>query len=127
MKAVIEAAREYGFFVHREDVAALDWTVADFPVANVWYDLDLTPIVPENAHAVLLQVIYSASGIDTTFELRRKGYTQDIVQAQTEPQVAWIRLWQDRIIGIGPDRVIQGKKDTNKPNRIDIVVKGWWF
>ena len=53
MKAILDAAREYGFFQHRADVADYDWTTADFTPLGVWHDLDLTSIVPEHAHAVL--------------------------------------------------------------------------
>lgn len=127
MRDIINAAREYGMFQRRADVAVYDWDIADFPVHNRWYDLDITSIVPEHAHAILLRAIMRATATGKYFELRDKGYVNSQCSSYIDVSVANIYERQDMQIGIGPNRIIQGNKIQLEINAIFLVIKGWWF
>lgn len=127
MRAILEAAREYGFFEHRADVANYDWTLADFPAPLVWYNLNLTGIVPEHTKAVLYRGIIRSTVVDSTLQLRRNGYTNPRISSWINNPTANIYTRRDMVGGIGPDRIIQGQISHAGINAIFLVVKGWWW
>lgn len=127
MQAILEAAREYGFFEHRSDIAVNDWTIADFPIVGTWYDLDLTSIVPEHAHAVLFRCNIKASAVEKTFDMRRKGYVQGKINATLYSQVANIFNRHELIVGIGPDRIVQARRNSGTITQVWLNLKGWWW
>lgn len=127
MQNIIEAAREYGFFVHREDVASFDWTIADYAAANTWYDFDCSAIVPVNAHAILLRVEFQVGFVAYNVHFQRKGYTNNIIKGRMISIASGVPISKDMVIGIDSDRTFRSKVNPAKPQVLNVVIKGWWY
>lgn len=126
-KAFYDYVKQRGLFEHRADIADYDWDVTDFPNAGQWYDLDLTSIVPEHTKAVLLRGVMRSTTTGKYFILRRKGYTQGKVSSYIDVSVANTFERGEMVVGVGPDRIIQGQRNNVNVDTIFAVVKGWWF
>lgn len=127
MRDIINAAREYGFFVDRGDPANHDFQVGDFIKDNTWRELDLSSIVPENAHGVLFTVFLRATVIDKPFGIRRAGNVNIRNASFIRTQVANIRISLDLSCPCSVDRKIEYLATDGTINFLNLTVKGWWF
>jgi len=127
MRAILEAAREYGMYEARPDYTEFDWTIADFPNRRTWYDVDLSGIVPEHAKAVVLHAFITSDHIGTNLFIRPKGYTAYEIRSCLSTQAAGIVMQGDIIASIGEQRMIQVHHAWFALTVLNLVVKGWWF
>ena len=125
--AIIEIIRsQFGAF-DRGDAAAFDFGVGDFVQDNAWRDLDLSPIVPENARAVCLRLVIRATVIDTPINFRTKGNVNPFNVTRTTCSVANVKNSVDVIVYPDADRVIEYKILLNVFPLINVCVAGWWL
>jgi len=80
-------------------------TIGD--IANTWYDLDLSSIVPVGTTMVKIRVMIMDDAADSTFMLRKNGQTStfQIVQARTQVANQMIPFILD--VGVDSDRKIE--------------------
>lgn len=127
MQAILNAAREYGFFVDRGDPVAFDWDTNDFTKDSTWRELDLSGIVPEHAHGVLFAVVVKSTAVDKSFGLRSKGNANSINASFIRTVVANLRHSADLACPCNADRKIDYLAGGAVWPILNLAVKGWWY
>lgn len=127
MRNILDAAREYGFFVDRGDPVNVDWAVGDFIKDNAWRELDLSSIVPEHAHGVLFTAHIRATAVDKYFNLRENGNANVRNTSFIRTQVANIRIAVDLSCPCSAARKVDYRVVDATVNFLNVTVKGWWF
>ena len=116
-------------YVSRGDVATgWDFDVTDFTIDNLYYDLDLSAIVPAGAVAVKIFVLYKTTIAGTVVRLRRNGDTNEYNQLRIGTQVADINLYAGGRIELDSNRIIDYKAGAGgTTSTLSLVVRGWWI
>lgn len=127
MQAVINAAREYGFFVNRGDPVAADYATGDFIKNSTWQDLDLSAIVPVNAHGILFAVVVQATAVNHSFLLRPNGNANTTNSSHIRSVVANLRHAADFACPCDSDRKVEYLASVNPWTILNLTVKGWWY
>lgn len=127
MRNILDAAREYGFFVDRGDPAAVDFTSANFTKDNAWHELNLSSIIPEHAHGIVFSLTVQANAIAKLVTFREPGnaHAQNASKARTI--VANMRHQLDCVCVISADRKIEYRAAVAIYEYLEFTVKGWWF
>lgn len=113
-------------YFDRGDPAAYDFETGDFIKDSMWYDLDLSGIVPSTAVCVLMSVKIRRNAIGKFFDLRLNGNANNIAVTEIVTQVANLTIRQDALCSIGSDGLIEYRAQAGVWLEIFIVVKGWW-
>lgn len=127
MRNILDAAREYGFFVDRGDPVGWDYTQADFTEDGAYHELDLSAIVPEHAKAVLLTMLLETTTLGEYGLFRRHGNTSGINTSTIRPQLSNIRMTSDLVCPLDSDRKLDYLFTAAVWTRIRVTVKGWWY
>lgn len=127
MQAILEAAREYGFFKDDGDPAGWHFVTNSFTKDDTWRDFDLSAHVPEHAKAVLFRIRSrtTALGVDNYLRSRAKVFFANVVRM--ENPVANVFGEHNVVCQCDSDRFIQYKIDGVRTNVFNMVIMGWWF
>jgi len=124
---VVELVRVAGIYVHRGNPGAWDFTILDLTVDNAWHDLDLSSIVPANAHSVNLITNISGTQIERNIKLRSKDVTGDHNLITLWTQVSNVKLGGCFPLAVDSNRVIQYKVNHISLDFVNLLVSGWWY
>jgi len=117
----------FGFFVSRGDAAGADWDETTLITDNTWRDLDCSSVVPADAKAILFRVLMVDNAADSTFRLRKNGYTNAVNISRTVTQVANQVVCADMIVECDSDRIVEFSAEDVTWVSIDLTIAGWWF
>lgn len=124
---ITEIVRNNGMYVHRGDPPLFDFTILDLTADNAWHDLDLSAIVPANAHAVNLITNISGTQAFRNVKLRSKAVAGTINVLTVWNQVANVKLGGCFAVAVDSNRMMQYKISHVSLNLVSFVVSGWWF
>jgi len=127
MRAILEAAREYGFYVYRGDPAVFDYKEPDWTMDYLWHELDLSAIVPANAKAIDASFIIAARSTGKFFHFRRHGQVNNKNICFGMINVAWGSYGFDLTIPCDADRKIDYLMSPDIDLVANFIVKGWWY
>jgi len=112
-------------YYDRGDPVSEDFSVGDFTKDGVWYDLDLSSIVPEGATLVHLRVKLCAPSL-AGIQFRKKGNVNVVNVSMAKTQVANVYYYQDTYVICDSNRVIQYIVGPVSWTVIDVTVRGWF-
>lgn len=127
MRNILDAAREYGFFVDRGDPGSPDYIKVQFTTDGNWHTLDLSHIVPEHAKAVSVNLFLAANLINKFARFKKHGQINAFNRAGINTQTAAVNTEGDLTIIIDEDRKIEYQIANAFWFTISFTVKGWWF
>lgn len=124
---ILDKIRLDGLAANRGDPAAEDFTTVFFVQDNAWHLLDLSGIIPENAHVVYIYAIFSATIVNAKIRIQTKGHANERNRSQLRTVVA--NLNHDVDIVAFPDSARNLVYRVLDPNftYIGLTVKGWDF
>jgi hypothetical protein len=114
----------YGSFVHRGDVASVDYSKTDLTTDGSWNDLDMSSIVPSDAKCVLLRVSLKDDATGKYIIFRADG-NEGGNQGGIRTQVANVTIQQNVLTPI-IDGIVEYSCSNTTFTAISIVVVGWW-
>jgi len=98
-------------------------------VADTWYDLDLSSIIPSGARSVHLRCCATDSAAGKRLLFRRNGQSYEIQTECCISHVAGQNIYDNPIVGLDNNRIIEiNSKDQNFNSwtSIYLTVLGWW-
>jgi hypothetical protein len=111
----------------RGDPSSGDFAVGDLTTDGTWNDLDLSSIVPEDAIAVILNVVVKdADGVGSNISFRKNGNSNTVNIASVQTQVANLNNDAQRTVFCDTDTKIEYKADDVSWTTISITVSGWY-
>lgn len=114
-------------FVDRGDVSAHDWRTADLTATGSWQGLNLYPIVPIEAKAVLMGVTLKNTLSGSWFKLRTMGNLYSINVSERRTILDMVQLTWDMIVAPNGSGEIEYAASSGGWHDIDLVVRGWWL
>ena len=115
-----------GQYVDRGDHDANDFEVGSFSTDPGWHDLNLSGIVPAGAIAVHISVAVSGPQSGWTTWFRENGNVNSSNSARIITQVAGIAIFQDMIVVLDSNRIIE-YRTVEYMTEIDFNVRGWFL
>lgn len=112
-------------YVDRGDPSTYDWDQAALTKDGTWYDLNCAAIVPVNAKAVHIKILFRATAASKSISFRKKGNTGAISTLMAMSQVANVYNVLDGLVACDSDRTIQYNLDIATWSFILIHVRGW--
>lgn len=112
-------------YVDRGDPAS--WDFDTFTTDATWRDLDLSSIVPSGATAVHLLVRVQDDAAASEFSLRKNGNSNVVNKSVVSTQVTGIDVYQDCIISLDANAIVEYMGTNTTFTIIRIAVKGWWI
>jgi len=114
-------------FVDRGDPPAWDYTITNFPISDVWTELDLSSIIPSGAKAALFRFVGVSNNANEPFDLRKKGNSNIINVSYNYTQAAGIVICKDCIVHLSTDRKIDYYRSGTGWTGLYLLVAGWWI
>lgn len=124
---VVDMVRLAGCYVNRGDNTPNDFTTVDFTLDGAWHALDLSAIVPENAHAINLKVNVRNNAISQRFDVRVAGQVNTVNLLSLWTQVGGVRLGGVYPVNVGSSRIIEYRSSVAGWTLVFMNVNGWWF
>lgn len=117
----------YGLFYPR-DVAAPDFTLADFITDATWKDngLDLSAMLPDNTIAVLARIKVVAGSANKSLYLKKNAGAslENRIQATTTSGGSGRSIADP--VGIDADKKLDYYASNTAWTNIDVYILGWW-
>ena len=113
-------------YVDRGDPATPDFDLSDIPDDDIWYDLDMSGIIPVGTAAVVISLYTSSSLAGSTLWFREKGKNNVIEGNGAEVVVANTYVRQNLLLPCNNNRTIQGNRNNLSFTIMEIVVTGWF-
>lgn len=115
-------------FVPRR-AADIDKTLVDFTTDGNYKinGLDLSGIVPAGAVAVALKVALSDDAANSFFHIRTNATDSDENTLSSRTQVATITIYNNGVIPIDSDRLLDYQGSNLVFIAINVTVIGWWI
>jgi hypothetical protein len=113
-------------FVDRGDPENPDFVVGDLSTNGLWYDLDLSSIVPVNTVAVLLVFVITDDAAGKYLQIRKSGSTYARSSAMFRTQVANVSFPGGSIVFVDSNRKVNYRTSNTTFTSIDITVQGWF-
>jgi hypothetical protein len=115
-------------YVDRGDPALADFYVDDFITTDgLEHDLDLSGIVPAGAKAVSLTIKVQDNATGSYIRFRSNGNTNTISAFLLATQVADVPNYQNAIVALDANRVIEYKCNIRTFTILRVSVVGWWM
>jgi hypothetical protein len=115
-------------YTARSDVAAYDFTKANFTIDGAWHTLDLSGIVPSGAKAVSLLVEFTATVAGRRVLFDRDGYVNHCTAVGVWVPVANYKLGPSLVVPVSTARKIMYNvvAASGEVTDLNLTVTGWW-
>ena len=115
-------------FVSRGGTDGWDFEKADLLINDLWHDMDLSAIIPENAVAVQLRVEFRNTAANRYVTFREKGIGDEYCIYKKMTQVGDVYKHLYPMLHVDGNRKIEYKVDSgNGWSYINIVVLAWFI
>lgn len=126
-KSCYTYTKQQGIFFDRGDPGAPDFQIGVLTLNAAWHDLDLSAIIPEGTHLVLIRLELVNAFIGTAFEMRNKDNINDQNSAKFLIPVAGIECYTTFLVTPDSNRVIQYWGAGVGWVVVDIIIGGWSY
>ena len=92
-----------------------------------WHELNLSSIVPANAHAVLMQFVLNDDLVNSYGWIRKKGNSGTWNSSEVRTQVANQEVINDITCPIASNGLLEYRFSNVAFTGIRLTVKGWWL
>lgn len=108
--------------------ADYDWTTGDFVKDGNWHTLELAPIVPAGAVAIVVRALIDVSAVGYGFALAAPAAAGTQNRFEIRPQVAGLGITAEGLVALAGARQVAYSVDSGPTwSVLSVVVRGWFI